>query len=1668
LSLENPQAATDAIDPALMEHLDTITEEMELVSGDYDTVEARVDRIDEQLHAPPTKADLVILSALARLLAQHDGTLADPLFALLEKSLAVMKRPWLLLKIMIAAEYEAVRRRALDLLLQAIDGGKVRINDEVLDTLAGVMAEEDGPADDEDFTIRLTGCLRRAMRRASKKSDPLIDRLLAAKTSGQRDLLAGLLDAEEKKLPSGIARELLGAAAHDFLKPYLDYTNAGFRDLVTALPIAVAPGVLDSFKRADAEFGPRRVREVISLVGWDRVNLGLRLERYRRIEVTGSLPIHVTPRQALVFDDAYRQDASRDITVATTLGSRVAGEKHEAGDDDPIGRFRTLNIVHAELLSEILDVAPLDRAKIERILACLDAIVADYELLFADVSREVRILPEVYGTLKARVLEEMSGRDGQPQITADVTRLVQMFEDPDSLGDVRTLHGLKRYLHQKGLRLGLKLVDTCQAPSCHVDLVLMTETRDPVVVQSIHYTEFESEIEIDADPWLSYPIRVIAEGFIRQMIHGQEHFPDVNAFVFGNEVHYYIAFRNHPAFLRVDYSPPQRGGMIDLQYLGVSNYELDLHPGKDLAAIQLFLDRLGYDVKLDGLRVLARYDKETCPNLGALCEKAEALFRLAPYLMSLDWTISSLDLTDAGRRKTAQAWAERFVASGVLPLADILSRDKLHIVSGIVSGPSGLTVTTWDGTSEYQDLFSEPYPDELISGLMARLEELEIPVLETEASGNKGLLELERTFMSAIADGLDCGRLVMKDDGIVQEDPERMKIVHPAEQFARLLSAGGRPAEQAMALAPPIAVLGRFTQFTPVGFIGGLEIRTTSLEVRGGSITIFALYDPQDVARMGLYSARSEIIATRSGKGARWRVETEPENRLWSLLLSANYVTSGPDPVRGDTAAALQDLRKFADRSHQTQASERHGENRFLQGQPAAPGRVMGRAVFNASKRCLDDLEGCIVITHEIRPEDANLLLHAAGIVSTGGSVLSHASLLAMQYGIPSIMVKADITGAKSGTATLDFETPIADITVRRIDTMDVGTRRITGMKTDAVQDGDLVVLNADEGHIRILGQERDALALHEGFRLLNDAGRHGHEENDLTAVLAVRAQKLRSRHILEKVLDRLSSKALGDFAVEEISLGRSFAHVAVEDRSHLLSRLLRNETLNESVRTRMLEITSTLSLRLETLCDNALSLIPESILGDEILNLRLRVIQAQAALDCARSMRQGCDLESGGNEPDDVATGRITKLSGKRLKQLRKQTVNALLKQNPDQPTAPGIRYRLRRIDWFDMVVGEAADRRDKIADVRQSLEQGDAQSIKRAKSKNILAGTDCGYALHEQIGWKAANLAELMLIEGAEVAPPWLVVTDKALRSLLKQPGAGASGTLSQDIDQVLQREDIDNNRKSALIKQLWTGVTLPPAVDRDVRAAYRRLIDGTETPDVALRSSSSDEDTETDMRAGEYETYLHIRGEDAVCAYLKLAWAGLWSERALYSRERTGDITFRPCAGIIMQVMADARVSGVIQTVNVPRDNYRELVINAALGLGEGVVSGKVASDMITVVKPLDSEQGALRINYITNDKTGQVVRNKRRGKGTRLIETLYHQRLRPALEYLELSELVQRSLHLEAAFGYPLDLEFAIEGTRIRLLQARPIGTPAGVLHETLEHHPFLKSKPGETK
>lgn len=190
--------------------------------------------------------------------------------------------------------------------------------------------------------------------------------------------------------------------------------------------------------------------------------------------------------------------------------------------------------------------------------------------------------------------------------------------------------------------------------------------------------------------------------------------------------------------------------------------------------------------------------------------------------------------------------------------------------------------------------------------------------------------------------------------------------------------------------------------------------------------------------------------------------------------------------------------------------------------------------------------------------------------------------------------------------------------------------------------------------------------------------------------------------------------------------------------------------------------------------------------------------------------------------------------------------------------------------------------------------------------------------------------------------------------------------------------------------------------------IAAAYEELGAGT----VAVRSSACAEDSETASYAGQQETYLNVSGAEDVCRRVVDCWASFFSERALFYRQRKGSVDDLAMA-VVVQQMVDPEASGVLFTVDPVQRRRDRMVVEAIFGLGEQVVSGQATPD-----------------HYVL-DRGGEIKRERLVNGGVLSAEQL-----------VDLAELGRA---LEEQFGCPQDVEWAIAGGELYLLQSRPVTT-----------------------
>jgi pyruvate,water dikinase len=188
--------------------------------------------------------------------------------------------------------------------------------------------------------------------------------------------------------------------------------------------------------------------------------------------------------------------------------------------------------------------------------------------------------------------------------------------------------------------------------------------------------------------------------------------------------------------------------------------------------------------------------------------------------------------------------------------------------------------------------------------------------------------------------------------------------------------------------------------------------------------------------------------------------------------------------------------------------------------------------------------------------------------------------------------------------------------------------------------------------------------------------------------------------------------------------------------------------------------------------------------------------------------------------------------------------------------------------------------------------------------------------------------------------------------------------------------------------------------------IREHYEAL--GADTP-VAVRSSATAEDLPGMSFAGQLETYLNVCGGDAVVDAVKRCWASLWTGRVIDYRKRQGIRSEDISIAIVVQRLVPAEAAGVAFTANPVNGARDELIINAAWGLGEAIVSGRVTPDTIVIHKP----DGAIASEQIA-DKEIMTVRTP---EGTREEPVPDARRKQAALEPKQASELVRLCMQVE---------------------------------------------------
>jgi len=296
-------------------------------------------------------------------------------------------------------------------------------------------------------------------------------------------------------------------------------------------------------------------------------------------------------------------------------------------------------------------------------------------------------------------------------------------------------------------------------------------------------------------------------------------------------------------------------------------------------------------------------------------------------------------------------------------------------------------------------------------------------------------------------------------------------------------------------------------------------------------------------------------------------------------------------------------------------------------------------------------------------------------------------------------------------------------------------------------------------------------------------------------------------------------------------------------------------------------------------------------------------------------------------------------------------------------------------------------------------------------------------------EAGGKGASLGE-MTQAGIPVPPGFVVVAaafDQFLEEtdLLVEVNAQMRNVNYEDVASVTE--------VSKVIRDLIGDAVFPEVLSKTVTKQFQSL--GTQC--VAVRSSATAEDGTQDSWAGELESYLNTT-ETTLLDNIKKCWSSLFTPRAIVYRNEKGLIESKVSVAVVVQKMVQSEVSGICFTVHPVTEDPKQMIIEAGWGLGEAIVSGQITPDSYVVNKDTKSI-----VDVNISEQAMMIVKGD--GGSNREVDVPDEVKEQQKIEEAQILELAEICITVEEHYGFPVDIEWAMEDDVFYIVQSRPITT-----------------------
>jgi pyruvate,water dikinase len=314
-------------------------------------------------------------------------------------------------------------------------------------------------------------------------------------------------------------------------------------------------------------------------------------------------------------------------------------------------------------------------------------------------------------------------------------------------------------------------------------------------------------------------------------------------------------------------------------------------------------------------------------------------------------------------------------------------------------------------------------------------------------------------------------------------------------------------------------------------------------------------------------------------------------------------------------------------------------------------------------------------------------------------------------------------------------------------------------------------------------------------------------------------------------------------------------------------------------------------------------------------------------------------------------------------------------------------------------------------------------------------------------EVGGKNASLGEMFvhLNPHGVTVPDGFAITVSAYRYFI------AYNRLEQELSRLMSELDHKNYSNLATIgaeaREMILNSYLPADLESGITGAYQALFPGGQQ-EVAVRSSATAEDLPNASFAGQHESYLNIKGNEALLYAVRKCFASLYTDRAIKYREDKGFDHGKVflSVGVQQMVRSDIGCSGVGFTLE-PESGFRDVVHLAGVwGLGENIVQGTVTPDEFLVFKPSLKKNLKAIIQKNMGSKNKMMVYADQNDVSNSTInkDTPWEMREKFVLTDHEVEKLARWALAIEGHYQKPMDFEWAKDGLNhhLYIIQARP--------------------------